>query len=139
MYEEYFTRRLLEALNLAEEATNAKERSIHLRTSRYYRELLQSPDQRHEIRHSVKIGAILLHATPSPRPVIVSDLSSGGFRVDIPEPVPPGTIVSLQLDGLAPQEAYVVWQREDQVGCKFLTGLHPALLEAALVLSAHIH
>ncbi len=40
MYKAYFTRRLLEALCLADEATNAHERSIHLRTSRYYCALL---------------------------------------------------------------------------------------------------
>jgi hypothetical protein len=46
MYEAYFTRRLLEALNLAEQATSPKERSIHLRASRYYRDILQSRGNR---------------------------------------------------------------------------------------------
>jgi hypothetical protein len=138
MYEAYFTRRLLEALTLAEEASNARERSIHLRASRYYRDLLDPPDKRHSVRHAVKLGGVLHHASPWPRPVNVSELSSGGFRVDLPEKVKPGTLVSLQLDGLAPIDAYVVWQKDDEAGCKFLAELHPALLEAALVLSPHI-
>ena len=40
MYKAYFVRRLLEALSLADEAENAEERSLHLRTSRYYRDLI---------------------------------------------------------------------------------------------------
>jgi hypothetical protein len=40
MYKSYFTRRLQEALSLADQATNEKERSTHLRASHYYRELL---------------------------------------------------------------------------------------------------
>jgi hypothetical protein len=40
MYKAYFTRRLLEALSLADHAVTPQERSIHLRTSRYYAALL---------------------------------------------------------------------------------------------------
>lgn len=39
----YFEKRLLEALDLADRATSPKERSVYLRTSRYYCELLQLP------------------------------------------------------------------------------------------------
>jgi hypothetical protein len=42
MYKAYFTRRLLEALSLAEQAPTEQERSIHLRASRYYRDLIES-------------------------------------------------------------------------------------------------
>ena len=40
MYKAYFTRRLLEALSQADHAVTPQERSIHLRTSRYYAALL---------------------------------------------------------------------------------------------------
>jgi|KBSSwiStaDraftv2_1062776.scaffolds.fasta_scaffold398220_2 hypothetical protein len=40
MYKAYFTRRLLEALSMADHAVTPQERSIHLRTSRYYAALL---------------------------------------------------------------------------------------------------
>jgi hypothetical protein len=56
MYKAYFTRRLLEALSLADEATNAEERSIHLRASRYYCALLGLQnllERRSRHRHSV--------------------------------------------------------------------------------------
>jgi hypothetical protein len=135
MNEAYFTRRLLEALTQAEQATNAEERSTHVRATRYYRDLLQWPEQRRSVRHPVRIGAVLHHLASSPRPLIVSDLSSQGFRVELDEMVKPGTIVALQMDGLVPFEAYIVWQRGIQVGCKFLAELHPALLEAAIAVS----
>lgn len=40
MTKAYFTRRLLEALRLANQADSAKERSAYLRASRYYCDLL---------------------------------------------------------------------------------------------------
>jgi hypothetical protein len=46
MYKAYFVRRLLEALSLAEKAGNERERTIHLQTTRYYRELIESLNRR---------------------------------------------------------------------------------------------
>lgn len=46
MSKAYFIRRLLEALSLAEQADTELERSIHLRTSRYYRDLIDSSSKR---------------------------------------------------------------------------------------------
>ena len=46
MSKAYFIRRLLEALYLAEQADSETERSIHLRTSRYYRDLIESSRRR---------------------------------------------------------------------------------------------
>jgi hypothetical protein len=138
MYEAYFTRRLLEALTQAEQATNPEERSTHARACRYYRDLLQWPEQRRSVRHSVRIGAVIHHLAASPKPVIVSDLSNHGFRVELDNKVKPGTIIALQMDGLVPIEAYVVWQEDIQVGCRFLAELHPALLEAAIAVSPRI-
>jgi hypothetical protein len=40
MYKAYFSRRLLEALSLADHAVNPQERSTYLRISRYYCALL---------------------------------------------------------------------------------------------------
>jgi hypothetical protein len=46
MYKAYFVRRLLEALSLADQAKDEAERSIHIRTSRYYRQLIESLNKR---------------------------------------------------------------------------------------------
>jgi hypothetical protein len=40
IYRFYFVRRLLEALELADRASNEHERQVHLRTARYYRDLI---------------------------------------------------------------------------------------------------
>ena len=42
MYKAYFIRRLLEALEMAEQAASAEEREVHLRASRYYRDLIDT-------------------------------------------------------------------------------------------------
>jgi hypothetical protein len=43
MYEIYFIGRLLEELELADQARDDSERAIHLQVCRYYRDLLTSP------------------------------------------------------------------------------------------------
>jgi hypothetical protein len=138
MYEAYFTRRLLEALSLAEAAADPDERSLHLRTSRYYRDLLEYPEKRLAVRHPARIGATLYNLGPRPRRVTVSNLSVGGFRTEVDTAVRPGRLVTIEMDGLSPIDAYVVWQEGEQIGCKFLQELHPALVEAALAVSSHI-
>lgn len=135
MYEAYFTKRLLEALTMAEEADDARERSVHLRTSRYYRDLLLHSERRHSPRHTVTIEAVIHHAAPNPRRVVVSDLSSCGFRMTFDEPLNPGRLVVLDIEALAPVEARVVWHHGGQAGCKFLHELHPSLVDAALAVS----
>jgi hypothetical protein len=46
MTKTYFVRRLFEALNQAEQADTEEERTIHLRMSRYYRDLIEAAHKR---------------------------------------------------------------------------------------------
>jgi hypothetical protein len=46
MYSGYFRQRLMEALLSAEQARSEQERLIHLRTSRYYRDLFEASARR---------------------------------------------------------------------------------------------
>ena len=46
MTRNYFLRRLIETLCLAEKAETVAERSIYLRTSRYYRDLIEATHKR---------------------------------------------------------------------------------------------
>lgn len=46
MYKAYFVRRLLEALSLADQADSEAEKVVHLRTSRYYRDLIDTLNKR---------------------------------------------------------------------------------------------
>ena len=62
MTKAYFTRRLLEALSLADQATDAQERSTHLRASRYYcamlglKRLPSHSDSRHVVAEDRQRG-----------------------------------------------------------------------------------
>lgn len=47
MYKAYFIRRLLEALEMAEQAATPEEREVYLRASRYYRDLIDASTKRH--------------------------------------------------------------------------------------------
>lgn len=133
MYEAYFTKRLLEALTLADEAADAGERSVHLQASRYYRDLLDLPDERLSARHPVRLRAIVRYGTLLRR-VTVTDLSIGGFRMTLDDRLVPGAPVELRMKGLAPLQGSVVWQDGDQVGCRFAADIHPALVDAAIAL-----
>jgi hypothetical protein len=133
MYETYFTKRLLEALSLAERAEDAEERSIHLRTSRYYRNLLEFPDKRAAVRHSTHICATVRYGSHWKR-ATVTDLSTDGFRIELNHKLDSGSAVELQMDGFAAIDGFVVWQAGDQVGCKFTQDIHPALVDAAIAL-----
>ena len=136
MYEAYFTRRLFEALTLAEEAPSAEERSIHLRASRYYCDLLNHPEKRGAVRHKVRIDATLDHSSAGAIPISVTELSTRGCRIELDEQIASGSIIAIDIPGLAPIDDCVIWQRFDQVGCRFLSELHPKLLEAALEINA---
>jgi hypothetical protein len=134
MYEAYFTKRLLEALTLADRADDAGERCVHLKASRYYRELLQFPEKRDSVRHPIRLRATVRNGLHFRR-VTLSDLSTGGFRLTLHEPLASGSPVTLQMDGFEPVDGFVVWQNGDQVGCRFAKPLHPALVDAAVALA----
>jgi PilZ domain len=51
---------------------------------------------------------------------VVVDLSLGGARIHLSEPVTKGEIVTLKLDRLGPLRAEVVWQEEQSIGLRFV-------------------
>jgi hypothetical protein len=136
MYEAYFTKRLLRALTLADEARDAEERSVYLQASRYYRDLLEFPEKRDAIRHLVAIPATLWLSDEEASRVMVTDLSTGGFRTSLENRVRPGAPLALEMDGFKPIDAFAVWQDADQLGCRFVTPIHPAVIDAAIALCA---
>ena len=136
MYEAYFTKRLLEALSLADSAQDPDERSVHLRASRYYRDLLEYPEKRRAVRYRARIGAMLYGLGTQPHRIVVTDLSSRGFRMELDRKVKPGHLITVEMEGLSPVNAFIVWQEGEQIGCRFMTELHPALIEAALAVGS---
>lgn len=135
MYEAYFTKRLLEALTRADEAADAGERSVHLQTSRYYRDLLEFTEKRGAVRHPIHLCATVRYGSQWKR-AIVTDLSTGGFRIVLGDQVCAAAPLELQMDGFAPLDGFVVWQDGDQVGCRFKRRIHPALVDAGIALGS---
>lgn len=135
MYEDYFTRRLHEALALADAVAQVDERSVHLRASGLYRDLLRSSGQRSSPRCPTRIPAILYGAGNHPRRIFVSNLSTCGFTTIIDGRVRPGRALTVEMDGFAPINAFAAWQQGEELGCKFVEEVHPAIVEAAVALS----
>lgn len=59
----------------------------------------------------------------------IADLSTVGFRVESHYAMPAGTQVFLTLPGLVAIPARVVWSRDNSLGCRFETPIHPAVFE----------
>ena len=133
----YFTRRLFDTLTLAEQATNATERSVYLRACHYYKELLCQHEARAGERVSVDVPATLLFDDGGHDESIVADLSCYGFRLQDRLALRPGQHFQVVFHGLAPVGALVIWREGGWAGCNFTTPLHPALVEAAAMVSSN--
>lgn len=59
----------------------------------------------------------------------IADLSTVGFKVESHYAMPAGTQVFLTLPGLTAIPARVVWSRDNALGCRFETPIHPAVFE----------
>lgn len=59
----------------------------------------------------------------------IADLSTVGFRVESHYAMPSGTQVFLTLPGLSAIPARVIWSRDNSLGCRFETPIHPAVFE----------
>ena len=66
--------------------------------------------------------------------VRIIDLSRSGFRARCDARLPTGGCVSLDMPGIGAVEAQVEWQRDDELGAKFL---HPVSLENCAWLPRH--
>lgn len=80
-------------------------------------------------RVAVRMEASLRQPNFSKFDVLVSDLSTDGFRCETHFRVSPNTIVWLTIPGLAPLESRVVWANGNAYGCSFIHPLHVAVME----------
>ena len=53
-------------------------------------------------------------------PVTITELLSDGCRVDVPELLPVGAIVRLDIPGRIPAQASVQWSTHDRAGLHFV-------------------
>jgi hypothetical protein len=94
-------------------------------------ELSQLPisDGRKAERRIVNLAAALREEGAKTTPIVVLDISVGGFKAEASEPIEIGTEVWLKLPGFEVKRSRVVWTREKDVGCEFENPLHPRELE----------
>ena len=94
-------------------------------------ELSQLPigDGRKAERRIVNIAAALREDGAKKTQIVVRDISTGGFKAEVSEPVEEGSEVWLKLAGWEAKRSHVVWVKEGLVGCEFETPLHQAELD----------
>jgi hypothetical protein len=94
-------------------------------------ELSQLPvtDGRKAERRIVNIAAALREEGARRADIVVLDISPGGFKAEVPEPVAEGSEVWLKVAGFEAKRSRVVWAREKEIGCEFESPLHPRDLE----------
>lgn len=94
-------------------------------------ELSQIPitDGRKAERRIVNLAGALREAGAWTAQVTVLDMSTGGFKAEVPEPLEEGSEVWLKLPGLEAKRSRVVWTNDKDVGCEFEWPLHPRELD----------
>ena len=97
-------------------------------------ELSQLPvgDGRKAERRIVNIAAALREEGARRAPVIVTDISSGGFKAEVAEDVHDGAEVWLKLPGFEAKRSRVVWKKDNVVGCEFESPMHDRDLELVI-------
>ena len=94
-------------------------------------ELSQLPvgEGRQSPRRVVNLAAALREAGAKSLPVVVLDVSLGGFKAEAPEPLEEGAEVWLKLPGCEARRSRVIWAKEKDIGCEFEQPLHQAELD----------
>jgi hypothetical protein len=94
-------------------------------------ELSQIPiiDGRKAERRIVNLAGALRDAGTKTGPIIVIDISVGGFKADVPEPIEEGTEVWLKIPGFEAKRSRVIWTKGKEIGCEFEWPLHDGELE----------
>ena len=94
-------------------------------------ELSQLPisDGRKAERRIVNLAAALREAGARTSPVIVIDMSVGGFKAEVGDEVEEGAEVWLKVQGFEAKRSRVIWRNGSEAGCEFETPLHQRELE----------
>ena len=94
-------------------------------------ELSQFPntDGRKAERRIVNMAGALRESGAKTGPIVVLDISTGGFKADVPEPIEEGAEVWLKLPGFEAKRSRVVWTNGKEIGCEFEWPLHQRELD----------
>jgi hypothetical protein len=93
-------------------------------------ELSQLPisDGRKAERRIVNLAAALRESGARTAPIVVVDISTGGFKAEVPDDIGEGAEVWLKLPGFEAKRSRVVWRGGKEAGCEFEMPLHASEL-----------
>jgi len=94
-------------------------------------ELTQLPtgDGRKAVRRIVNIAAALRESGAKTMPIVLLDISSGGFKAELDDAIHEGSEVWLKLPGFEARRSRVVWRQDKLAGCEFEHPMHDRDLE----------
>jgi hypothetical protein len=94
-------------------------------------ELSQIPitDGRKAERRIVNMAGAIREGGAKTVRIVVLDISTGGFKAEVPEPVEEGSEVWLKLSGFEAKRSRVVWTNGKDIGCEFEWPLHQRELD----------
>ena len=97
-------------------------------------ELSQLPigDGRKAERRIVNLAAALRDPGATTVPIVVLDVSAGGFRAEVGDEIAEGAEVWLKMPGFEAKRSRVVWKRDKEAGCEFETPMHERDLELVI-------
>ena len=94
-------------------------------------ELSQLPigDGRKAERRIVNLAAALREDGAKRAPIVIIDISGGGFKAEMEEDFDEGAEVWLKLPGFEAKRSRVIWRRGKEAGCEFESPMHERELE----------
>jgi hypothetical protein len=94
-------------------------------------ELSQIPitDGRKAERRIVNLAGALRESGAKTLRIVILDVSLGGFKAEVPEPLEEGAEVWLKLSGFEAKRSRVIWIKEKEMGCEFEWPLHQRELD----------
>jgi hypothetical protein len=91
--------------------------------------VLPDHDARKAPRRIVNLAAALRDEGAVTSAARVSDISTGGCRIEAENPLPEGTQIWLKVPGLETKRSRIVWADGRICGCEFEIPLHPGEIE----------
>src|SRR5688500_12824233 len=86
-------------------------------------------ESRNALRISVLVESVIGSSRFGKRTVWMLDVSTLGCRIETGLSVPVGTRLVITIPGLSPLGCEVRWLRNDALGLRFATPLHPLIVE----------
>jgi hypothetical protein len=95
--------------------------------------MLQPQERRRDDR---QFTAVPVHISQGQTvlPVMITDITSQGCRLELQGRLQEGAVVSLDLPGGPRRTAIVIWSRHGSAGCEFRAPLHPDVVRRTVEL-----